>query len=303
MTKRTVPNVMTIQTIINIKYIMNTGLIILIALLLFAFIILCHEFGHFIVAKLLGVRVLEFALGMGPAIYQYRKNEESTIYSFRLIPMGGFCRMQGEDPDFDDEDEEEDDEPIFKPRTMLGRPLLEPPEELDPSGSFGAQSFFNKIAILFAGPFMNLICCLGLLWIVYGSQGHGALISLRAAFAATGYIVVILWESLKQLFTGMVPLDQVSGIVGIAGAVTEQAQYGLVNVVYMMAVLSVNLGFVNLLPFPALDGGRILLTILNKLTGDRITPKIEGLINGIGMLILIILMVLLVFKDTIGLFR
>lgn len=287
---------------------MSTGFIIFIALILFAFIILCHEFGHFIVAKLLGVNVLEFALGMGPAIFQFRRNEKSTIYSLRLIPIGGYCKMQGEDPDFDDElddpdEEEEEVKEFFKPRTLLGRPLLEPPEENDPSGSFGAQPFFNKIAILFAGPFMNLVCCLGLLIIVYGSQHHGAWITIRAAFAATGYIVVILAESLKQLFTGMVPLDQVSGIVGIAGAVTEQARYGLINVIYLMAVLSVNLGFVNLLPFPALDGGRILLTILNKLTGNRITPKIEGLINGIGMLVLLLLMILLVFKDTIGLFR
>ena len=212
--------------------------------------------------------------------------------------------MQGEDPEEEDEeDAEEEDEEEEAPRFFKRREELQPPEELDPEGSFGVQPALNKIAILLAGPFMNVICCLFLCVIVYISQGNNVLLSVRAAFAATGYIIVIIKESFVQLFTGVVGLENVSGIVGIAGAIHEQAQYGLANVVYFMAVISVNLGIVNLLPFPALDGGRILLTVINRITGNKISPQVEGWINAIGMVLLMILMVVLLFKDTIGLLR
>ncbi len=281
---------------------MKTVLMILAAVFLFAFVIVGHEFGHFSVAKLLGVNVLEFSLGMGPAIAQFRKGDDGTIYSVRAIPLGGYCRLQGEDPDDEDEEDEEpeDDE---RP-SLFGRASeLQPPEHLDPAGAFTAQPFFNRIAILFAGPFMNLLCCLLLLVIVYSMQGHGIGVALRASFAATGYILVVMKESLKQLFTGLVGVESISGIVGIVDTVRQQAELGLANLIYTMAVISVNLGIVNLLPFPALDGGRILLIIINKITGNKITPKMEGMINAVGMMILLVLMVLLIFKDAIGLMR
>ena len=138
---------------------MSTVLLAFISLALFAFIIFCHEFGHFIVAKLLGVNVLEFAIGMGPALWQGRRDEKSTIYSIRAFPIGGFCKMQGEDLE-DEEEDEEDFEEEEEEEAPGRRPLREemlPPEDLDPSGSFMAQPFFNKILILLAGPFMNFV--------------------------------------------------------------------------------------------------------------------------------------------------
>ena len=119
-------------------------LYILLAILLFGVLIAIHEFGHFITAKLLGVKVNEFAIGMGPALWQSRKgknepwdNEGETLYSLRLFPIGGYCAMEGEDEDTGD------------PR------------------AFSRQKGWKKVVILCAGSFMNFLLGLAIAVVLF----------------------------------------------------------------------------------------------------------------------------------------
>lgn len=119
----------------------------------------------------------------------------------------------------------------------------------------------------------------------------------------TGIVFVAIADFIKGLFNGTSSASDVSGVVGIVSVMTESYQYGFVNVIYIFALITANLGYMNLLPFPALDGGRVLMTLLVKLSGDRIPRKAVLIINSIGMALLMILMVLLIFKDSIALLR
>ena len=101
---------------------------ILVAILMFGVLIAVHEFGHFITAKLFGIRVNEFSIGMGPALFKREKGE--TLYSLRLLPIGGYCAMEGED------------------------------EESDDPRAFGNAAAWKKVIVLVAGAFMNFLTCL-----------------------------------------------------------------------------------------------------------------------------------------------
>ena len=105
-----------------------------------------------------------------------------------------------------------------------------------------------------------------------------------------------------MLLSGAATGDDVMGIVGIAGVVSEQAKLGVLDVSYLMAILSANLAVMNMLPIPALDGGRILLTVIRWITGGRLSGKAEAIINAVGMVLLVVLMIVLVVKDTIRFF-
>jgi regulator of sigma E protease len=103
---------------------------------------------------------------------------------------------------------------------------------------------------------------------------------------------------LGQLITGQASSSDVVGPIGIVTIIGQQAQYGLINVAYLMAMISLNLGIVNLLPLPALDGGRLLFVLIRAVTGGRISDDAEARVHMIGMILLMGLMVFLVFKDT-----
>ncbi len=119
----------------------------------------------------------------------------------------------------------------------------------------------------------------------------------------TGIVFAAIVDFIKGLFNGTSSTADVSGVVGIVSVMSESYQYGFINVIYIFALITANLGYMNLLPFPALDGGRVLMTLLVKLSGDRIPRKLVLIINSAGMAILIILMILLIFKDSIALLR
>ena len=244
------------------------------AVLLFFSMILIHEFGHFISSKVLGVKVNEFSIGMGPALFKRQKGE--TLLAVRLFPIGGYCALEGETS----EDVEADK---IDPRSFLNQP------------------FFNKVIILIAGSFMNVLFCVILLVGVYLSLGVPFIASVKSSLALTGYLGASIFQGFKLIFSGAVSKDDVMGIVGMASLVSEQAKTGLLDVTYLMAMLSVNLGIMNMLPIPALDGGRIFILILKKLSGGRITDKAEAIINLIGMVLLLILMVFLIINDTLRL--
>ena len=308
-------------------------LYIIIAILIFGVLVATHELGHFASAKLLGVKVNEFAVGMGPALLKWGKGE--TLYSLRVLPIGGFCALEG------------DDEESSDPR------------------AFGRAAWWKKVIILCAGAAMNFVTGLIIIAILYAPatgfraevyggplegygtedcgllagdrflsvDGHRVLVYGNARFyldragetidfvverdgqrvelkdvhlpyqertdengnytrlrglsmASTadptsflgklGYawntcidFVRVVWISLGDLITGAVGLRDLSGPVGIVnmmGEVGSQAPSLLDaawNLGYLAAFIAVNLAVMNLLPLPALDGGRVFFLVLN----------------------------------------
>ena len=350
-------------------------LYIIIAILLFGFLVAIHEFGHFITAKAFGVRVNEFAVGMGPALFSRQKGE--TLYALRLFPVGGFCAMEGEDDDSDD------------PR------------------AFGAQKAWKRLVILAAGAFMNFLAGLVLILLLFsgaqafttpvltgfmdgfpleGEQGLMAgdrIVSINGEriylyndvtlFLSRGsgepYDIVVerngqrvilndlplelreytvegqtvtryglyfgieeatvgaklrnSWYnaidfvrlvriSLTDLVTGNAGLKDMTGPVGIVDTITQvgsqsaSVRIALENILYFGALIAVNLAVMNLLPLPALDGGRIFFLLINGawmlLFRRRIDPKYESYVHVAGLVALLALMAVVTFNDLARIF-
>ena len=340
---------------------------IILAILVFGLIIFVHEFGHFLLAKVNGIRVHEFAIGMGPKLFGFEKGE--TKYAIRLLPIGGYCAM-GED-DVDDVSE----------------------------GSFNSKSVWARMSVVVAGAIFNFILAFIFAVIIVGFTGYDEPVisgtvegfpaevagmeagdkivelnhkkvhvwreityhnmfhpgeevtityeregeryeititpqkdeegnylmgvtspaSYKKANIGTalqyGVYEVRFWikttiESLKMLVTGVVGADQLSGPVGIVNVVDDTYQQSkehgvlvvILNLLNIGILISANLGVMNLLPFPALDGGRLVFLIVEAIRGKRIPPEKEGFVHGIGMVLLLILMAYVLFNDVMRLF-
>lgn len=350
---------------------------ILFAILLFSFLIFIHEFGHFIAAKLSGVQVNEFSMFMGPAIFKKQRGE--TLYAIRLIPIGGYCAMEGEETDTDN------------PR------------------SFQKAAWWKRLVILLAGAAMNFIVGVLIMVIVFlpaqrfatpvinsfeswstvqGADGlqvgdrflevdgekiynqgnvsmmlslhpgdiHDLVVeragekvvlddfemlrhevvnedgtkSLLYGFsfsieeASFGDKLQYAWNasldtvrtvrlSLQMLLSGQAGLKDMSGPVGIVQIMSDTAEASesaldaFMNMLYFGGFIAINLAVMNLLPIPALDGGRVvgllLTTAAEKITGKKIDPKYEGYLHGAGMILLLALMAIIMFKDIFVLFK
>ena len=345
---------------------------IILAILMFGVLIAVHEFGHFIAAKACGVRVEEFAIGMGPALW--KKQGKETLYALRLLPIGGYCAMAGED------------------------------EAMDDPRAFTSQAPWKRVIILAAGATMNFLIGLVLIYIVYASfpgfstpvvteffdgcpyesadglqvgdrfdsiDGHpiwfssnvttylnrhgtthdivvirdgekvllddyrieplqyegmegkhfgfrfgqGEENTLGARLRNTWYcsldFVRMVYMSLGDLIGGAVGIKDLSGPVGIVSMMNDVAGQSkdtadaLLNICYLAGFIAVNLAVMNLLPIPALDGGRIFLLIVTVLieavTRRRLDPKYEGYIHTGGMVLLLGLMAFVMFNDIIKL--
>ena len=131
---------------------------------------------------------------------------------------------------------------------------------------------------------------------------RGFFTSIKYAIETTGSLFKLMLVTLKELFTGGVAVKELSGPVGIYSVVGEQAKQGFQSILYLIAFLSINVGVINLVPFPAFDGGRILFLIIEKLTGKAIPTKVENLVNNIGFFLLITLMLYVTFNDILRLF-
>lgn len=351
-------------------------LYILLAILLFGVLIAVHEFGHFLTAKLLGVKVNEFAIGMGPALWSRRKGE--TLYALRTFPIGGYCAMEGEDEDTGD------------PR------------------AFSRQAGWKKVIILCAGSFMNLVLGLVITVVLFlgipqarapvitefadGFQhrgadglmegdrivsvdGHGIWVyadvqtylsrnggegvdlvverdgkriplndfpmerydyvyengiyhgfglifgqvdelsipeRIAQGWAQTFDFARIVWLSLGDLVTGRVAVSELSGVIGVVdvvsevGAESESVAIGVQNVFYFMALIAVNLAVMNMLPIPALDGGRVFFVLLNGLiyavSRRRIPEKYEGYVHAGAFVVLLVLMAVVALHDVWNIF-
>lgn len=241
-------------------------------LVLLGFLIFIHEGGHFLVAKLCKVKVNEFAIGFGPIIW--KKQGKETKYALRLIPLGGFVNMEGEEEESDDE------------------------------RSFTKASIPKRIAIVIAGATVNIIFAIivyFILSIIFATQNPTDFQNpIQFAFEKTGGFIGTTFEGLGRLFTGQIGLDQMMGPVGISEVVANTS--GLFEFFNMMAIISLSLGITNLLPIPALDGGKILLLLIEAIRRKPLKQKTEITIQLLGFCFLIMLSILVTYKDITRLF-
>ena len=334
-------------------------------ILVFCLIIAIHEFGHFAVAKLTGMTVHEFSIGMGPKILSFRTSK--TSYSLRLLPIGGFVKLEGED------------------------------EKSDDRNAFCNKKPWQRLAVLFAGAFMNFLLGFVIFAILFSISGITSnvvgMVIEGSAFEQSGvvsgdkivcmegedysskiysyndisyfiskngnneakitferagktvtkiikpaylseyeremfgfqplrleprfwnvmtssyreslFVIKVVISTFADLLTGKVSLSNMSGPVGIVNEIGTAAKAGLaynmlqslLNVMSLAALISINLGVVNLLPLPALDGGRIMFIIIELIRRKPIDKEKEGIFHFIGFALLIVLMITITFFD------
>ena len=411
---------------------MLTLLIVVVSVLLFLLVIMIHEFGHFIMAKKFGVKVNEFAIGMGPKIISWGKGE--TKYSLRLFPIGGYCAMEGEDDESEDErafgnkkvwqriiivvagavfniilgfifvlilqgqeeayasrtianflptviEEQEyletsntDLDFFFRPSaeeekylrivseaeyasaednsvlttyervkdadegyfyreaqsSATGLMLNDKIKEVDGYKALCFQDAYFAMSldddgvmdfvverdgetITVPGVTFDRVSGSDVLegqkitvldFQVYGVQRSFKTV-LQSTWLQSQYFVRSVYASLFRIITGRSGFGELSGPVGIASMIGEVAEAGFAesfmnginNILYIMALITFNLGIVNLLPLPALDGGRLIFLIVEGIRRKPIPPKYEGVVHFIGLMLLLLLMVAITFQD------
>lgn len=335
---------------------------IILAILIFSFIVFFHELGHFLLAKMNGVEVNEFAVGMGPAIYS--REYKGTKYAVRIFPIGGFCAM-GEDDEATESPNNFNNKsvwarisviaagPVFNfilafifsviLTAMVGydKPVVSGVEEGYPAAEAGIQA--GDTIVKMGGKRIHLFREVSVynqfhqgeeVAVTYRRNGEEKTVTLtpkedkelgyeRLGISSSGYekanlltalqygvFVERFWinttlESLKMLVTGKVGIDQLSGPVGIVDVVDdsykESRSYGfmavLAQLLYIAILISANLGVMNLLPLPALDGGRLVFLFVEAVRRKRVPPEKEGYVHLVGIACLMILMVFVMFND------
>lgn len=342
---------------------------IILIILVFGVIVFFHEFGHFIVAKMNKIAVMEFSIGMGPAIVSVQKKE--TKYSLRLLPIGGYCMMMGED-------EESEDENAFNNKPLLARILV---IAAGPVFNFILAFFFAIVLIHFTGcdPATVTTVVDGsaawesgveagdtikeingdkiynyrevLLFMQVENPSEPVNLLLERAdgsqetvivtpkqneqgeyklgigggyFASSGIANDIRYAAyelrywmkstvlgLRMIVTGGVKNGDIMGPVGVGSAMNDVIEEAkdvsttrkeavinvLLNLLNWSILLSVNLGIMNLLPIPALDGGRLLFLFIEAIRRKRIPQEKEAIVNLIGVCLLMLLMVVVFFND------
>lgn len=233
-------------------------------IILLGFLVLIHEGGHFFVAKLFKIKVNEFAIGFGPQIFA--KEKGGTIYALRLIPLGGFVNMEGEE------------------------------ERSNKEGSFSMASIPKRIAIVAAGGLVNILFGILLYYIISSI----ALNSMYMGLLNTRDFIFSIFESIILLFSGGVNINQMTGIVGISDIVVNTN--GLLNYLYIMSLISASLGITNLLPFPPLDGGKIVIYLIEAIRRKPMKEETELRIQSLGFSLLIILAIFVTYNDVIRIF-
>lgn len=227
--------------------------------IILGFLVLIHETGHFLVARLCKIKVNEFSIGFGPLIW--KKETEKTKYAIRLIPLGGYVSMLGEE------------------------------ERSDEEGSFSKASIPKRIAIVAAGGLVNILFAI-ILYVILVTIITGDFIT---GLTSSGDIINAMWESIKLIFTGGVTADNLVGPIGISEIVAQTT--GLIDFFYIMAIISLSLGVTNLLPFPPLDGGKILIYIIEAIRRKPLKENFELKLQMIGFVALIALSIYVAVND------
>lgn len=340
-------------------------------ILILGLIILVHEFGHFIFAKKFGIYVYEFSLGMGPKILSKKDKKNETEYCLRLIPIGGFVQLAGEEVD-DDKNVPTNRKlyskkiwqrflvmffgagnnfilaflVLFLSAIIWGAPNMEPiitkvtegypveqvgikagDEIVSINGKKTATMDDVRLYLTLVEPGKDIdfeikqdngetkdITVTPKEEEVDGSKVYrvgiefeeqderGFIVSVKYAFIKMGALFKQMVIVLKNLFTGGLSLNNLSGPVGIYSIVGESRQAGFESIFQLIALLSINVGFINLLPFPAFDGGRILFLLIEKIKGSPVDQKVEGIIHTMGFMLLMALIIYITINDIIRLF-
>ncbi len=342
--------------------------VFLITVIVFGVLIFVHEFGHFLAARIFGVRVNEFAIGMGPKLFSYKSKKSGTLYTIRALPIGGYNSMEGEI------------------------------EESDEDGAFCSKPVWQRMIIILAGAFMNIL--LGfiiMLIIVLTTKNYlSNTVNVFRADGAEGYIsdyqglksgdkiikvngnrthiadevtyaifkdgvepvnvtvirdgekiviegvqfptasiqgqvygvrnfslnverknftntmkhtfygsinsIVQVFDAIKGIIVGKYGFNDVSGPIGVGEALGEAAAIGNSTLLMLVVLLAMNIGVFNLLPIPALDGGRFVFLLIEAIFRKPIPKKIEENINAVGMLLLFGLVIIVAFKDIFKVF-
>ena len=311
---------------------MPTAVYIIAAILIFGLLIFIHEGGHFLFARLFKVTVNEFSIGMGPKLISKKSKKSGIAYSLRAFPIGGFVSMAGEDEESDDPNAL-GKKPVWQriiivaagAVTNLVAGLMTGDKIVEVQGRnvHIADELIYEIMRLGVEPVDLTVerdgkeivledvqfpttSSQGIAFgdadfYVYGQERtFGNL--MRHSFYKSTYTVRMIWESLYDLVSGRYGIEAVSGPVGVTEALTEAAQTGAYSFIYLVVVISMNLGVVNLLPLPALDGGRLVFLIIEGIRRKPVSPKVENVIHTAGLAILMLLMIFICVKDVIKLF-
>ena len=352
---------------------MNPALTVIIALLVFGFLIFIHEFGHYITARIFKVTINEFSIGMGPSLVTYESKKTKIKYKLAMFPIGGYVAMAGELEESDDpnsfdkkpawqrfiitaagafvnivagflamlllvgiidiggtrvgvfrSDEElaemgvTDLAPTSEGRLMVddlithvgGKRVLIADElsyEIMRQGNEpvtltvirgGEEIILEDVVFPTASDAGQVLGVMD--FRVYKiEKGFGNFFSI--AVRRSVFVMRTCWESIFDLITGRYTLAAVSGPVGISGAIGNAAKDGFASLLNITILISMNLGFMNLLPIPALDGGRLLTLLIEMVTRKRLPAKVEGIINAVGLILLLGLSFVIMVKDVIGL--
>ena len=336
------------------------------AVLVFGFLIFIHELGHYLCARLFGVGIKEFAIGMGPRIGGWTSKKTGTVYSIRAIPLGGYVSMLGED------------------------------EESKEENSFGRKKVWQRMVIVLAGPLMNLLIGLLAMSVMVGAEGTlysteveyrdmaGVAISeasglrdgdeimkvgnvrvhtryevtyeimhqgnaaidltvkrdgkrvvledilfpcreangmvfgavdfyggteaftvgnlIKHTFFRSVSTVKMTLDSLADLIRGRFGVEALTGPVGMTQTIGESVANGLESFLYIFVVITINLGVMNLIPIPGLDGGRFLFLIVEGILRRPLNEKVQGYIQTAGLLLVLGLAIVVMFNDIIRLF-
>lgn len=342
-------------------------LYILAAILLLGLIVALHEFGHYLAARLTGIGVSEYSIGMGPRLWGFEKS--GIKYSLRAIPLGGYCAFIGED-EMIDNPRAMRNQPVWKRFiTTVSGPLMNIVLAFVVMvafyGAYGAYEAAPLVASLVEGSVAeeagfeagDIITCVNGVEISADAEGQSLLIDtirdaddstqlqfeverngqdvqisltpewneeaqayqigvlLGTAHAELGFfesvrfswIVLVqmfgmMLDGLKQLFVQKDALQQMMGPVGIVSTLSRDFAYGMEMVLNWIVVISLNLGIINLLPFPGLDGGRLLFLIVEGIRRKPISVEKEAWAHAGGLLLFVGMIIVITFFDVAKLF-
>ncbi len=213
-------------------------------------------------AKLCKIRVNEFAIGFGPTIW--RRQGKTTLYALRAIPLGGFVKLEGEE------------------------------EESTKEGSFSEASTFKKVAIVAAGGLVNIIFAIIVFWLL-----SIFVVGINNSLPYLKIFIQSMIDSVVQLFTGKASVEQMMGPIGLSNVISKTS--GIEDFVYILSVISLSLGVTNLLPVPPLDGGKIVLLIIEGIRRKPLTTRFKVIVQSAGFLMLITLSLFVAYKDILEL--
>lgn len=328
------------------------------SIIIFLLVILIHEFGHFIVAKMNGVSVLEFSIGMGPKLFQRESN--GTLYSLRVLPVGGYCQLEGEDEENDSPNSLNNQSPLVRLKVILagaimnfilalillillmsvsrvstevsgvikdspayssgiqtgdqivsingenvsdGEELLKSIKESKGDLNIGVIRDSQSKNIKVTPRLENNIRKIGVNFQEeYNIKNFSIVKGFKKGLITFLNLTGMLYKFLGMLITGQLGLGGVSGPVGVVKEIGNAAKIGVANLIFLLAYININLGVFNLLPIPALDGGRAIFILIEIIFGKKISQEKEGYIHMVGLILLLALIAIVTIKDVIKLF-